>query len=361
MQNTIYEPLLRLTADHNGPLKGNEQYQFGFYDAGVMRQALNFTSSSSYRIFTLPIPKNQTEFQILKELLYHPNVQYSLVDKNKVVFAIIKDNPGWMSVFNLLGYNVKSGPKTNKRLKSFHRPTLINAHFNDLNIMIIEPDAYTRYNFTDSTSEMSVASWLSSPDVVNRLLDGGFVISKRLIQEGVRNIPLHHDNDFTSTSVDYYYDPLIRKNLVNDLLNAKIFNARLIFSQGFLKGNAFVVDLPEGIDVITSAENIKQEISYDNGFFLQAEPQSSKNKVLTDDQTVINFPQLFPSEDMKLWLEEEYNKVFNDAINNKLLTNWKTVYQRRWRDDYDINENEAFSRTVYVGYRLTSAGFDVTN
>lgn len=361
MYDTIYEPLLRLTADHNGPLKGNELYQFGFYDAGIMRQALNFAGSGSYRIFTLPIPNNQQEFQILKELLYHPNVQYALVDKNKVVFALIKDQPGWMSVFNQLGYNVKAGPKTNKRLKTFHRPALINAHFDHLNILVVEPDAYTRYNFTDSTSEMSVASWLSDPSIVKRLLDGGFVISKRLIQEGVKNIPLHHDNDYTSQTIDYYYDPLIRKNLVNDLLNAKIFNARLVFSEGFLKGNALVVDLPEGIDVITSSENIKQEIDYQNGFTLIAEPQSSKSKVLTDDQTVINFPQLFPKQDMEMWLEEEYEKIFNDAINNRLLTNWKSVYQRRWRDDYDVNENEAFSRSIYVGYRWTSAGFDVTN
>jgi hypothetical protein len=359
MVNEIYEPALRLTAEFNGPLKGNDLYQFGFYDAGIMRKALDFAGSGFYKIFTLPIPRDQHELNIMKELLYHDNVQYALVDKNKIVFALIKDNPGWMSIFNKLKFNVKSGPKTNKRLKSFHRPTLINAHFDNLNILIVDSHAYTRYDFTNPESDMGVATWLSDPTTITRLLDGGFVISNRLIQEGVKNLPFHHDN--TSSSIDYYYDPLIRKNLVNDLLNAKIFNARLIYSDGFLKGNAFIADLPEGIDVITSAENIKQEISYDNGFFLQAEPQSSKTKVLTDDQTVINFPQLFPKEHMEMWLEEEYNKIFNDAVNNKLLTNWKSVYQRRWRDDYDLVENEAFARTVYVGYRWTASGFDVTN
>ena len=159
---------------------------------------------------------------------------------------------------------------------------------------------------------------------------------------------------------DYYYDPRIRKNLTHQLLNATALNARILFPGGHLKGNAFVADLPEGVDIITAACNIKKEMSYDYGYRFLAEPQGPKARVITDDQTVINLPKLFRKSDMTMWLREEYRKMYNQAISGELLTNWQYIYQRMWRDTDDLNDNESRARMAYVGYRWTASGFKVT-
>ena len=354
-----YFPNLRLQAVKGGPLRGGESYQFGFYDAGVMREIIDYTGNG-YKVYTLPIPQTDQEFDYVQELVYNPKVQYALVDKNKIVFVVIENSPGWMSVMKELGYEVLSGSKTNKRLKSCHRPTLLNAKFGpgEINIVYVEDVEYSRYDFTDPGE---VAIPYRDPAVTERLLDGGFVISRRLIQEAVKNLPVFEPDSSTDPQ-DYYYDPRVRKQLVNDLLTAGVYNVRIIFEDGILKGNGMVADLPDGIDVLTSKTNVKSnEIRYTKGFRFLAEPQGPKSRVITDDQTVINFPKLFRKSDMEMWLREEYKKMYDKATNGDLLTNWKYIYQRMWRDNEDINDNEARARMAYVAYRWTAAGFSITN
>jgi len=150
--------------------------------------------------------------------------------------------------------------------------------------------------------------------------------------------------------------------LTQNLLRQRVFNARLVFDQGFLKGNCIVSDkLPEGVDVITSMDNIKSEIVYKNGFQFLAEPQGSHERVITDDQTVINLPNLFSQADMQYWLNEEYEKMFNDAINCRLLTNWREIYKRQFRNISDAEDEEANSRMSYVGYRWVASGMKITD
>ena len=361
----IYSPKLRLQATHDGPLRGGERYRFGFYDAGILREILNHLGSGDYKVWTLPIPRDEKQFQYAVSLVNNPKVQYALVDKNKIVFVVVQESSGWMSAMTELGYQVHSGDKTNKRLKSAHRPTLLNAHFDNLNIRYVESTDYSRYDFSNPNADNGVAPWLATPEAQARLLDGGFVISRRIIQESVKNIPFHLSYE-NMEDHDYYYDPRIYQQMVQDLLNSTVVNARLVFSDGFLKGNAFVADLPEGIDVLTSRENIKKEITYSKGYRFLAEPQGPKSRVITDDQTVINLPKLFRKSDMEMWLSEEYKKMFNKATSGDLLTNWKYIYQRKWQDSKTDNvtdvaeEHEARARMAYVGYRWTAAGFDVT-
>jgi len=84
--------------------------------------------------------------------------------------------------------------------------------------------------------------------------------------------------------------------------------------------------------------------------------------VITDDQTVINFPKLFRKSDMEMWLKEEYEKMFNQAVEGKLLTNWKSVFMRNFsRDNQDSEDSEAHSRIGYVGYRWVSMGLSITD
>jgi len=371
---TSYRPVIRLHAEVNGPLRSMNDYQFGFYDTGFLRQAAKALSQTNpdkpvtFRMATLPIPQNPSEFRIAESIVRHPQVSYAIVDKDKMAFVIVEGCPGWLEAFKRLGYEVYSGDKTAKRLKTFHRPALLNATFakDELNVMIVDPTAYSPYNFQDPEM-LSVLKKdhpgvdFQDPKVLARLLDGGFVVSSKLIQRAVANLPVYEPSKTTDTK-EYYYDWRIRKNLVRNMLKQKVFNARLVFDKGFLKGNCIVSDnLPEGVDVITSVDNIKSEIVYNNGFQFLAEPQGSHERVITDDQTVINLPNLFRQSDMQFWLNEEYEKMFNDAVNCRLLTNWREIYKRQFRNLADAEDEEANSRMSYVGYRWVAAGMKITD
>lgn len=346
---------LRASAHANGPLRSVNNYQFGFYDIGCLRQALQESGESFYRVGSVKIPKTQWEFNEVQELINHPSVQYALVDKNKVVFVQVGNNTEWLSVFTNMGYSVKGGEKTAKRLKSFHRPTLLNANFDlsECRIKLVDdPSEFSRYEFGEGYTE----------EEIERLLDGGMIISERLIAKAVKNIP-NYTAEETSDPNEYFYNPRVRHELINGLLHTKAFNVRIITPDGMLKGNAFVSKrrLPEDADVVSWLGNLKPEVSYSNGMRFLAEPQTAKSRVHTDDQTMANFPMLFTKEDMELWLKEEYEKLFNSSVNDEALMNWKNVYQRSWRDRVNPEDEESQARMNYVGYRWRAMGMKVTD
>jgi hypothetical protein len=355
---SIYKPKMRMHSAASTPLFSGEDYQIGFYDAGVMREVAE-TFGIDYKIWSLPLPSDTKEFNIFVTYLNNPKVIYSLLDKDKIVFATTDSpNQGWMSYLNQLGYHVHSGAKTGKRLKSFHRPTLLNARFDNLNILYVDAEDYSRYDYDND-----VASYYRDPAVRARLADGGFIISSRLIQKAVENLPVFIPKNETDGK-EYFYDYNIREKLTKDLLRQTVYNARLIFEEGILKGNCFVSsNLPQDIDVITIRDNVKSEVTYSRGFRFLAEPQSAKSKVATDDQTVINLPHLFPKTDMRLWLKEEHNKTFKKLIDNKLLGNWRSIYQRNFRsndtksnNEEELSDQESSSRSLYSAYQWIASG-----
>jgi hypothetical protein len=338
-------------------------YQYGFYDCGILRTALQYVDGSSFRMATLPIPTTPYEAQLAEAIIRHPDICYAVVDKNKIALVIVEDNPGWLDIFTKMGYEVFSGEKTGKRLKTFHRAALLNAHFekDEINIKVVDPRAYTRHDFTNSNDEDYIIESLCTEEVTDRLLDGGLVISHRLIQKAVNNIPVYQPQN-TDDNKEYYYDWRIRNKMIDNLLNQRVYNVRIIYKDGFIKGNAIVrYDLPEGVDVITAPQNIKNEIKYHNGYQFLAEPQSSHERVITDDQTVINLPKLFRKADMTMWLEEEYKKMFDAATNSQLLNNWKELYKREFRNIHSSEDEEANSRMSYVGYRWVASGMKITD
>ena len=355
--NRTYTPSVRLRSMPRGPLRSVNNYQFGFYDIGVLRHCLNANNPTEYRVAALPIPQNDIELNAAKKIIQHPAVEYAIVDKNKLVLTLVDgSSKGWMGNLTELGYTVKGGGKAAKRMKSFHRPTLINAHFEHLNVQIVEPTDYSTVDWANDVSDD-----YSSPEVLERLLDGCFVVSSRIMKQGIENLPVYEPYNTHDTD-EYYYDPNIRRQLQNFLAKSKVFNARIICNLGTIKGNMIVSDrLPEGIDVITARANIKTEVIYNGGYRLLAEPQGPKSRVITDDQTVINFPKLFRKSEMEMWLKEEYEKMFQDAINGKLLQNWKSIYTRLWRDSDDIEDKEVQARMSYVAYRWVAAGLNITD
>jgi hypothetical protein len=150
-----YTPKLRMYSGPGKPLYSGDDYIVGYYDAGVMRQVVD-AFGIDYKVFSIPVPANSFQRDYLRNLLNKPSVIYSLVDKNKVVF-VTADNQNhadnWMFYLQELGYDVKDNDKASKRLKSFHRPTLLNARFDleELNVHYVDPSEYSNYYFDNLT------------------------------------------------------------------------------------------------------------------------------------------------------------------------------------------------------------------
>jgi hypothetical protein len=353
-----YLPQLRMHSQLKAPLLSGEGFQVGFYDIGIARKLFS-NGNFKYSQYTLPIPTNEEQFSLLVDYINKPNVEYAIVDKDKIVFFVIPGSQGWLSEFSNLGYTVKAGEKTNKRLKSFHRATLLSCDFSEdeINIVTVDDTYYSRHDFM---TDPDVPDYLRDPSIFSRLLDGGFVISSRMINKAIDNLPIA--DDFINNDNEYYFDPNIRNKLIEFLRNSPVFNARIVFKDGFLKGNAFKCDLPEGIDIITSVANIKSEITFDKGFSFIAEPQGAKSKVSTDEQTMVNLPMMFPEKDLKFWLNEEFNILYNNAINDKLINaNWNSFFGKIWSESQDIEDYESLLKQSYYALLYKHSGGKMTD
>jgi len=361
-------PEERMRAYVSGPLRSGNGDQYGFYDIGGLRQALIYSGKSYYRVGSVHRKNisNLQDLEQVKKLIQDPRLEYAMVDKEKVVFVQVADKSNkepveWLGNFKALGYQVKAGGKTAKRLKALHRPTLLNAHFqvDDFKISHVACDTYSR------EKDEIKRKYNPSVTYAERLLDGAMVISRRVVEVAIRNIPSFKP-EVGEDPNEYFYNPFVRNDLVQAARRAKVFNVRIITPDGIYKGNAFVVDDPidrEGnrVDLITDSINLKSELSYSKGVRFLAEEQSAKTRVHTDDQTLSNFPMLFKYDEMDQWLYEEYEKIYNDSINDKDLINWRNIWQRSWRDRVDPEDEESQARMSFIGWRWRAMGMRVTD
>jgi hypothetical protein len=319
-------------------------------------------NETDFRVSALPIPRNGREYRIVEQLARHPRICMAVVDKNKLMFLRVGKQTGWLSALKKAGFEIIGGPKTPKRAKQLYRPTLLSAKFDDLNVYIADSQQYSDYDFSEQSTE--VPQWMKDPKVHARLCDGAFVVSTRLHHAMLQNIPVFNPQSSTDP-LEYYYDGQLRSQMIRDLEKQYVYNARIIGKLGMIKGNMFVAELPEGIDVITTRENIKKEVSNNLCWHLIAEPQFAKKGTTTDIQTMINLPKLFRKSDMEFWISEEYKKMFAEVTEGRILSDYKRVYMRLWKDDQDdsrtIDDQELHSRLTYIGYRWVAMGLNVTN
>ena len=97
-------PKMRAVGYSNGPLRSVNNYQYGFYEIGAMRQALTHSGEDYFRVGALPLPKNEFEFNQIQAIINHPSIQYALVDKTKIVITQVGNNSEWLSIFTDMGF-----------------------------------------------------------------------------------------------------------------------------------------------------------------------------------------------------------------------------------------------------------------
>ena len=170
-----YAPKTRMVAHKGGPLRSVENYQYGFYDIGPLRDLLNSgdPAINDIQISAIPIPMTTHEYNIIESIARHPRISYAVVDKDKIMFVRVGEKRGWLTALNEANFKVSGGSKTPKRAKQLHRPTLLNAKFDHINVYIAESTQFSDYDFVNPNEE--VPSWMQDPEITARLLDGAFV------------------------------------------------------------------------------------------------------------------------------------------------------------------------------------------
>ncbi len=168
--------------------------------------------------------------------------------------------------------NIKILPgKESKRIKAFTRPFRIHTRRNQLNVLVVDPR-------TDGLPDHLHAQ-------KDSLYDGASLISDRIVDECISNLCYSDNKYFQYDSAKKWFgnQKVFNGVLIGNLVDVE--TGRNLKSMG--KGQYIRTTLPEGIDVITSKENLKNEIVGYEIAWVGIEPQTAK-AAREDQQTVTN-------------------------------------------------------------------------
>ncbi len=333
----------------------------------------DIAAGSHYQILKSPLPGDNVQFGLeLEAALTDPNTVYSYVDAGNVTIVQVD---GWDRSRDSLsnhGWSVLATPKTFKRLKTLNRPFRTYSVLEDycLRVHIINDDDYT-----DADIEGL------DPSIVERLLDGAFVIAPWIRTECVNNVTFPTD---VNSVTQYNVDDFRRRTFTRRARHIEAWNARIfgpmIFSgavdhddpirqrPGTLKGEAFVhtSDICERmrVDVIAARSALKPEVSNDKKTFILLESQAPKLEgVMSDLQTMINLPALFDPADVEFTTKEILNRALHGLKNNELLSYWFDMASSLFNRDtaaYDLQDVATLTKWnarawVMSGMQITSS------
>lgn len=120
----------------------------------------------------------------------------------------------------------------------------------------------------------------------------------------------------------------------------------MFFDQGLVKGNCVISDKINHDVIIYGNENIKSEISLDNGIqYISLEPLKLSNKLRMDIQSLLNLWNLFGAEQYLDWAYTGIEEFKSDLMSGK-LNNWLDDF-----NDIDIEDYETETWTLRQAIR----------
>lgn len=286
-----------------------------------------------FQILKAPIPAatspNQVKF--LKSLTSQPETVYSYVDAGDVTIIQIEGYDNRATPLSYHSWFVNNAQKTFKRLKTLNRPfRLWNKLDRPIKVFLVDDDSYTNEDLEGY-----------EPEIIERLLDGAFVISRELFEGCLANVhfpELQRENLPPELMVDYYRSQeYLRQAQYFHAFNARIFGPmdfgsldhddELWKRPGMLKGEAFinVAGMCEKmhVDVICTRSALKHEVANTKKTFVLLEPQKAKRSgVMSDLQTMINLPAMYQFEDVSAWTKEDLLAKFHKLNTNQIMESW---------------------------------------
>lgn len=281
-----------------------------------------------FQILKSTLPGDDTDHRILLEqIMADDNTALAYVDAGNVTVVQVENWVRGVDSLSAYGWDVLSGQKTFKRVKTLCRPFRTYARMaRKLRVHIVNDTDYTDLD-TDLYDE----------ETLERLLDGAFVIAPWIRQECIANVWFPN-----SGSDGYSVDDFRRKFFYRQVRDTVGWNARIFgdmeFSgiaaddplrdrTGMLKGEAFVHtgDTLERmkVDIIAARSAFKKEVSLSGHTYVLMEPQAPKfEAVMSDYQTIVDMPGLYRPDQIKEHTKAWMLKGFVDLTNNKPLDFW---------------------------------------
>lgn len=241
--------------------------------------------------------------------------------------------------------------KVFKRLKAITRPFRIYGIFDDIKVLRIKRNA-------------------QYPNV----LDGASLISRRLVNACIDNMAYPVQNGVLARMRNWAHDQIA----FNGVIIGNLVDVEVGPLAKMMKGQFFVADLPEGIDVVTSDDNLKDEI-YSDGTpfaFCGIEPQGPK-AAREDQQTVSNHWQLCRPQDVvgrlmadgKKHLDKVYSGQFRYHISelagtirsdkeDRYVTHETFTAMMKWRLDSFLLHKGNYLWSPWLTSRLTEMWLD---
>jgi hypothetical protein len=278
-------------------------------------------------------------------------IAYSYLDGKRLILVVLGENNGWLSFARQSGVIIKGMGKVVKRLKAFNRPTLLGAHFENLDVEVVADDAFSAEDLDAAIQAIRDATpvhlQLSDEEYKERLLDGWVVISDRVLQEMI-------------SQSEFHADPFRRFLQIRKARRLKVGNVRITTDLGFIKGNCAVAKMDA--DVRVAASGIKAEIFSANHFLIILEPQEIGEHVITNAQTMINLPKLFRQSDIVVWVKEHFASLRSSIENGQLFPSVTELDNLRYKrmKELDAVDEGISSAMQYSAIEYVMRGGDIT-
>ncbi len=301
------------------------QFTSGGYRIPILE---DIAGDRHFQVLKSTIPKKENfkvHATMLANVLRDPETVYSYVDAATITIVQIT---GWSKAERIEdhGWDIKSFQKTFKRLKTLNRPfRLYSRPDRMLRVALVDDDGYTDDDTIANLPE----------DMKERLLDGAFVICRKLYNECLENLEFPIVEGEIITADDMKIHAFRNQAEKFKAFNARIFGRfhyvglshddELYDAPGMLKGQAFIRsdDICEamGVDIICSRSAIKYEVSCEHTYVL-LDPQSAKFHANGDVQSIGNNPALWDPQFIRAWIKRMLLDSLEDLKNDKLLEQW---------------------------------------
>jgi hypothetical protein len=141
----------------------------------------------------------------------------------------------------------------------------------------------------------------------------------------------------------------------------KVFNARVLYADGMIKGNCVAVDdatmdrLHGDADIVTHAANLKTELTGWHNVHVGLDPHPPKDEVRTDLQSMVNLPQLF--RDAKEWVSDFARKVLHHIASGEVLDTFDRL--NRIADNEEDWGGNLYTQSRWTALEFVASGHDL--
>jgi len=260
------------------------------------------TLPAPYMVTIFPTPKNRTEYKKMAEHVAAPDTRLAYVDTDKLVVVSSE-----CKVLDELGLSVLTtdhDSKTIKRAKTIVRPFRLHTKRRELRVMVIEGD---------------------------KELDGAGIVSPEVFMEAVLGLQTGK------------WNPVQRAMGIRYMERQRIHNARFIGNlvdattglplNAFGKGNFVVAPCPEGVDIVTTWDNLKHEVIGTKWAWALFEPQSSKD-AWEDRQSFVNQTFLMSEPEARERMIDGRTKALDDLKRGKIMSSVVDLVRAEFHKDF---------------------------